>query len=170
MFTELSELHEMMMEGPKTYNEMCFQQVYGRNLQEASEWAQRFGRTQNESDLNQAWEYYASISKALPNLTHLELQYVSHELYTAEDLDLAIPGTYLESVQGSKFETPVSIFKFNPHLKVMESKQRPRKLTMLGNDGKEYGFLLKGHEDLRLDERVMQHKSKDVQNIHDHLL
>ena len=103
---------------------MCFQQVYGRNLQEAHEWVERYRRTNNESDLNQAWEYYASvfrtISKALPNLTHLELQYVSPELYTAEDLDLAIPGTYLESVQGStKFDTPVSIFKFNAHLKVL---------------------------------------------------
>ena len=27
---------------------------------------------------------------------------------------------------------------------------------MIGNDGKNYDFLLKGHEDLRQDERVMQ--------------
>merc|ERR1712025_376996 len=36
------------------------------------------------------------------------------------------------------------------------SKQRPRKQCMRGSDGKEYMFLLKGHEDLRQDERVMQ--------------
>lgn len=32
----------------------------------------------------------------------------------------------------------------------------PRKITIRGNDGKDYVFLLKGHEDLRQDERVMQ--------------
>jgi len=45
---------------------------------------------------------------------------------------------------------------FEPRLKVIESKQRPRKLTIIGSDGLEYSFLLKGHEDLRQDERVMQ--------------
>ena len=39
---------------------------------------------------------------------------------------------------------------------VITSKQRPRKLTILGGDGRKYMFLLKGHEDLRQDERVMQ--------------
>ncbi|EOD22370.1 hypothetical protein EMIHUDRAFT_430501 [Emiliania huxleyi CCMP1516] len=38
----------------------------------------------------------------------------------------------------------------------MSSKQRPRKLAVTGDDGVEYVFLLKGHEDLRQDERVMQ--------------
>ena len=38
----------------------------------------------------------------------------------------------------------------------MASKQRPRRLSVMGSDGREYVFLLKGHEDLRQDERVMQ--------------
>lgn len=33
---------------------------------------------------------------------------------------------------------------------------RPRKLKVDGSDGKDHPFLLKGHEDLRQDERVMQ--------------
>ncbi len=39
---------------------------------------------------------------------------------------------------------------------VITSKQRPRKLCIYGNNGKDYMLLLKGHEDLRQDERVMQ--------------
>jgi len=39
---------------------------------------------------------------------------------------------------------------------VITSKQRPRKCGIRGSDGKDYMFLLKGHEDLRQDERVMQ--------------
>lgn len=50
----------------------------------------------------------------------------------------------------------VTIASFSPKLLVFTSKQRPRKLTIHGSDGEEYTFLLKGHEDLRLDERVMQ--------------
>ena len=36
------------------------------------------------------------------------------------------------------------------------SKQRPRKLEITGSDGKLYGFLLKGRQDIRQDQRVMQ--------------
>ncbi len=50
----------------------------------------------------------------------------------------------------------IRIAYFVPSLKVIESKQRPRKLAIRGSDGHEYPFLLKGHEDLRQDERVMQ--------------
>jgi len=48
------------------------------------------------------------------------------------------------------------IAKFSQVLPVYQSKQHPRKLTIIGDDGREYNFLLKGHEDIRQDERVMQ--------------
>ena len=41
-------------------------------------------------------------------------------------------------------------------VQVIRSKQRPRRITLSGEDGNEYVFLLKGHEDLRQDERAMQ--------------
>ena len=50
----------------------------------------------------------------------------------------------------------MTISSFSRKLVVITSKQRPRKLTIHGNDGEDYAFLLKGHEDLRQDERVMQ--------------
>lgn len=50
----------------------------------------------------------------------------------------------------------MTITSFAPQLVVITSKQRPRKLTIHGNDGEDHTFLLKGHEDLRQDERVMQ--------------
>lgn len=56
----------------------------------------------------------------------------------------------------------VTIVSFAPQLTVMTSKQRPRKLTILGSDGEDYAFLLKGHEDLRQDERVMQVSSYNM--------
>ena len=48
------------------------------------------------------------------------------------------------------------IQSFVPSIAVISSKQRPRKILIVGSDGNEHTFLLKGHEDLRQDERVMQ--------------
>ena len=80
----------------------------------------------------------------------LELQHVSPKLLEARDLELAVPGTYQPGV------AVVRIRSFSGVMSVITSKQRPRKLTILGSDGTEHAFLLKGHEDLRQDERVMQ--------------
>lgn len=51
---------------------------------------------------------------------------------------------------------PINDNTFCTLWKVITSKQRPRKLIIRGSNGKDYMFLLKGHEDLRQDERVMQ--------------
>jgi phosphatidylinositol kinase/protein kinase (PI-3 family) len=80
----------------------------------------------------------------------LELKSCSPKLLEARDLELAVPGTYKSG------KPVVHIAYFQPVLKVYPTKQRPRKLAIVGSDGVEYFFLLKGHEDLRQDERVMQ--------------
>jgi len=159
MFAQLEPLHEMMRKGPETLREKAFRQAFGRDLGEAEEWCSRYKRTKAGSDLNQAWEYYCQvfrrINKQLPQLVDLDLTYVSEKLKDAHDLDLAMPGTYIKKAQSGSTDI-VRIARFNPTLKVLESKQRPRRLTIIGSDGKDYDFLLKGHEDLRQDERVMQ--------------
>ena len=50
----------------------------------------------------------------------------------------------------------IGILKIVDELRVKKSKQRPKKLKLIGTNGRTYKFLLKGHEDLRLDQRVMQ--------------
>ncbi|OLL26279.1 Phosphatidylinositol 3-kinase tor2 [Neolecta irregularis DAH-3] len=145
MFDILKPLHDMLDKGPETLREVSFNQTYGRDLQEARDWCIRYERTLELADLNQAWDLYyqvfRKISKQLPSLTTLELQFVSQKLLKATDLDLAMPGTY---VSGKPI---VKIAGFAPTFTVITSKQRPRKLTIKGSDG---------HEDIRQDERVMQ--------------
>eukprot|EP01113_Clastostelium_recurvatum_P006582 TRINITY_DN1298_c0_g1_i1.p1 TRINITY_DN1298_c0_g1~~TRINITY_DN1298_c0_g1_i1.p1 ORF type:complete len:2380 (+),score=927.36 TRINITY_DN1298_c0_g1_i1:62-7201(+) len=154
MLATLAPLHQMLDKGPETLREVSFQQAFGRDLQEALEWCRKHSRSGKESDLNQAWDLYyhvfRRINKQLPLMTSLELQYVSPKLLAARDLELAVPGTYKAN------DPVVRIASFAPILSVINSKQRPRKLSIHGSDGVEYGFLLKGHEDLRQDERVMQ--------------
>ena len=86
----------------------------------------------------------------MPQLTNLELQYVSPRLKLVSDLELAVPGTYHSGKE------IIRIMSFDPVSTVIQSKQRPRKLTLRGSDGISYTYLVKGHEDIRQDERVMQ--------------
>jgi len=154
MFATLEPLHEMLERGPETLREISFHQAFGRDLHEARDWCATYKRTLEVGDLNQAWDLYyqvfRKISKQLPQLNSLDLQYVSPRLLNARDLDLAVPGSYHTG------RPVVKIVNFDPTLTVISSKQRPRKLTMNGSDGNSYQYLLKGHEDIRQDERVMQ--------------
>ncbi|XP_060521647.1 serine/threonine-protein kinase mTor [Cylas formicarius] len=154
MFRILEPLHAMMQRGPQTLKETSFNQAYGRDLADAHEWCQRYKISSNLRDLNQAWDLYyhvfRRISRQLPQLTSLDLQYVSPNLLGCRDLELAVPGSYAPG------QSLVRIDHFHRSLEVITSKQRPRKLVIRGSNGKDYMFLLKGHEDLRQDERVMQ--------------
>ena len=154
MFATLEPLHAMMDKGPQTLKETSFSQSYGNDLNEAQKWCKRYKVSNNIRDLNQAWDLYyhvfRRISRQLPQLTQLELQYVSPKLLMCRDLELAMPGSYVPN------QELICIATTKPSLQVITSKQRPRKLCMVGSTGKEYMFLLKGHEDLRQDERVMQ--------------
>ncbi|XP_043640413.1 serine/threonine-protein kinase Tor-like [Drosophila teissieri] len=154
MFEILEPLHAMLERGPQTLKETSFSQAYGRELTEAYEWSQRYKTSAVVMDLDRAWDIYyhvfQKISRQLPQLTSLELPYVSPKLMTCKDLELAVPGSYNPGQELIR----ISIIKTN--LQVITSKQRPRKLCIRGSNGKDYMYLLKGHEDLRQDERVMQ--------------
>jgi FKBP12-rapamycin complex-associated protein len=154
MLSILEPLHHRMERGPETLKEISFNHAYGRDLAEAYEWCKKYQSTGNVKELTQAWELYyhvfRKISKQLPQLTTLELQYVSPKLMGCVDLELAVPGTYEPN------QPVVHIRRVSATLNVITSKQRPRKLVIQGSNGRDYMFLLKGHEDLRQDERVMQ--------------
>lgn len=98
MFDVLEPLHAMMERGAQTLKETSFNQAYGRDLGEAQEWCRRYKVSGNIRDLNQAWDLYyhvfRRISRQLPQLTSLELQYVSPNLLVCRDLELAVPGSY----------------------------------------------------------------------------
>ncbi|KAK6429000.1 phosphatidylinositol kinase-related protein kinase tor1, partial [Oleoguttula sp. CCFEE 5521] len=154
MLATLAPLHEMLSKGPETLREISFIQSFGRDLAEAKGWCEAYKTTREIGDLNQAWDLYYGvfkrIARQLPQLISLELQYVSPELKATRDLDLALPGTYVSG------KPVVRIQSFQPVASVISSKQRPRRLSIIGSDGLQYDYLLKGHEDMRQDERVMQ--------------
>lgn len=184
MLDVLLPLHETLERGPSTKREQDFHLTFGRNLADAYTFVKEYIRLiendggtipthggflntgdnqvminssqkeEAENAMNAAWDlYYAvfrQINKQLPGLTTLELSHCSPALYQCNHLELGIPGSY--RVDGSF----VKIDGFHSSVQVITSKQRPRKIVLRGGDGKDYVFLLKGHEDLRQDERVMQ--------------
>ncbi|CAD7698978.1 unnamed protein product [Ostreobium quekettii] len=77
----------------------------------------------------------------------MSLGFVSPRLLGLQDTSIPMPGH-----TGSG----VTIANFKPEVLVLSTKTRPKKLAMLGSDGEEYVYLLKGREDLHLDERLMQ--------------
>lgn len=154
MFATLGPLHELLERGPETLREISFAQTFGRDLTEAREWCRQYEGSHDVNDLNQAWDLYYQvfrrIGRQLPQMSSLELAYCSPKLLAAKNLDLAVPGTYRSGAP------IVRILSFDTTFSVINSKQRPRKLNTIGSDGNSYSFLLKGHEDIRQDERVMQ--------------
>ena len=50
----------------------------------------------------------------------------------------------------------VTVACFGPKIEILSTKTRPKKLTLIGSDGKSYCFLLKGKEDLHIDQRLLQ--------------
>jgi FKBP12-rapamycin complex-associated protein len=87
---------------------------------------------------------FRRIEKQLPLLTTIDLQYVSPKLLQSENLELAVPGTYRSG------KPVVRIARFVPKLSVIASKQRPRRLAIIGSDTKEYQFCLKGEKTHRI--------------------
>lgn len=154
MLKALEPLHMMVKKGASTLRELSFIQSFGRDLDEALRWCTAWRTSDDIGDINSAWDVYYAVFKRLqrqlPQLLTLELQYVSPRLKEAHNLDLAVPGTYRSG-------KPIArIMSFDPVATVISSKQRPRKLTLRGSDGLVHQYVLKGHEDIRQDERVMQ--------------
>jgi len=103
-----------------------------------------------DSFLDIYYTFFRRVNKSLPSFTTLDLNQCSPALSRARSLELGVPGSYRVDGSYTKIE------KFVTNINVITSKQRPRKITLRGSDGQDYMFLLKGHEDLRQDERVMQ--------------
>nr|VZI21980.1 unnamed protein product [Spirometra erinaceieuropaei] len=155
MFRLLHPLHLVMDRGHETNNEAAFLQQFGTELTNCRLYCERFEQLGAKADLQQAWDgyytLYRNFSKLVSNMSILELTVTAPRLQAyGKDWQLAVPGSY-------KPQRPlIRMAGVKNCLTVMTSKQHPRRLTILGSNGQNYVFLLKGHEDTRQDERIMQ--------------
>ena len=180
MINQLVKMHNKMNKPKESLYEINFYQRYGTELKEAEKYINKLIEEQNPNYLKEAWEIYQSIYKRISanysKFQSISLQYISSKLYSFKDSDIIMPGSfhsYYYNLYEKEFNKdiintklndfdikthfkPITIQRIEKYLEVVNSKQHPRKTCMIGSDNKEYLFLLKGHEDLRQDERVIQ--------------
>lgn len=159
MLDMLQPLYDTLDKGAVTLRESAFLEAYQYDLNHAKEYLQAYKKSMEERNLpiptcntggplasdnpniQQAWEMYYSLFKRINAQIHqihsLDLPSTSPSLAASTDLDLGIPGTYTVNGQA------IRIKSFNSVIAIIRSKQRPRKLSIQGEDGQEYLFLLK---------------------------
>lgn len=130
----------------ETPDEVSFRSKYGPALQKTM-------KLLNQGEVSDAWsilkQIYAQLQKQLEE-RKLYMEVVSPILASIKDTCVAVPGTF-------DHQKPlISIHEFHSKVYVMPSKQRPRRVGLDASNGRRFLFLLKGHEDMRQDERVMQ--------------
>ncbi|CEF67456.1 Target of rapamycin [Strongyloides ratti] len=154
----LEPLHKQIQQDitTMTQKEQSFVYNYKADLDNAWNNCMHYENTKQVKHMHAAWDLYYNTFKKLTNqlrnMQTLDMKICSPDLITYKNFNVVVPGTY--NPYSSK--DPVMIKEVKRFANVISSKQRPRKVIMIGSDGEEYCFLLKGHEDPRQDERVMQ--------------
>lgn len=160
VYAILSDLFEKTFfnHSERSFNEISFFKKNGRYLHQAREFFTLFTKTQNELFFLQTWDILHNFFKELEigmkcDIDCFYLENTSPQLFEFKNSHLFVPGT-LKRNTTKNYDIRVACI--DPVLKLLKSKRRPRKLSLFGSNGKEYSFLLKGNEDLRLDERMIQ--------------
>ncbi|CCW64462.1 unnamed protein product [Phytomonas sp. EM1] len=91
------------------------------------------------------------ITKHISEKLGREPQKAMEPLLRMRNCAIAVFGEY--NIENVNYPTIVS---FSSELDVIPSKKRPRRIQLNGSDGCLYSYCLKGNEDIRMDERVMQ--------------
>ncbi|KAG5468443.1 hypothetical protein LSCM1_02423 [Leishmania martiniquensis] len=145
IFSMLKPLYDEL-DRAATPNELSFERTFGHTLRRAK-------AALEEAKTDEAWGFlrqvYAQLRRGVLE-RRLYMSDVSPTLDGIRDSIVAVPGTF-------EHDKPlITIRKFHSRVYVMPSKQKPRRIGLDASDGAKYRFLLKGHEDMRQDERVMQ--------------
>jgi len=69
-----------------------------------------------------------------------------------------VPGQYdgLGTLEEPRPDRHALISSFSSKIQIMKSKERPKAIVIRGDDEQEYKFLVKGGDDLRMDQRIQQ--------------
>ncbi|EAX98404.1 PIKK family atypical protein kinase [Trichomonas vaginalis G3] len=148
----LHQLFEQNSKENETFLDVSFSREFGNLLNLLEEWVKKYEETKDHTHKNMIYNVMGQIwlkIKPIPSkMMSLDLKDVSPKLSSKENFKyLSVPGNYKNIVYMSKI---------SQNLEIIESLHRPRKVKIYGDNGVEYDFLLKAHEDTRLDERVMQ--------------
>jgi hypothetical protein len=134
----------------ETPHESDFQAVYGLQIRSAM---RALCTPPQASNLDVPWSAFKDLGRLLHQRSKpctQNLVNLSPTLAGMKQSLIRMPG--LELCAGE----PLTVACFCEEVLVFATKTKPKKLTMIGSDGRQYPYLLKGKEDLRLDQRISQ--------------
>lgn len=149
---------------PETPHELWFHKEYREHLKSAI--LSFKTPPASAGALGEVWRPFDDIAASLASYqrkSSISLGEVAPQLALLSSSDVPMPGlekqvTVSESDRSSttSLQGIVTITSFSEQLTILSTKTKPKKLAILGSDGRKYTYLLKGREDLRLDARIMQ--------------
>ena len=177
LINELEPLHKLMNENPDNLYEIHFNQCFYNSLITAEKYLKKYIKNKNKSYIKFAWEIYQTVYNEMKvkykDVTTISLGYVSSLLTCIPENQIGLPGYYflnklnkerkqliIGKIKENNFmdneDHRVYVKRIDKYLYLFNSKQKPRKISLIGTDDKEYKYLLKSNEDLRQDERIIQ--------------
>ncbi|TIC65516.1 hypothetical protein E3Q01_02063 [Wallemia mellicola] len=103
-------------------------------------------------------EWTIHLNKSFPKMVNLAP--MNFILPLQSSMTVTLPATNKHSNSHQPFpDKPVRIYKFVDEVELMRSLVKPRKVTIIGDNGIEYNFLCKPDDDLRKDARLMDFNS-----------
>ncbi|EAX88702.1 PIKK family atypical protein kinase [Trichomonas vaginalis G3] len=108
----------------------------------------------DKSYMNPLWEMLQNLMKDIQmkmnEIDAIYLSKISEELAEKFNFLISVPGTY--KIQ----KNLLYLYHIEERLELFNTLTHPRLLIVVDNQGNRHKFLLKGNEDLRLDQRIMQ--------------
>ncbi|XP_053678248.1 serine/threonine-protein kinase Smg1 [Anopheles nili] len=151
----LEQLHSITSRPAETNHERHFQERYHRFIRNM------LTKLREQADCNRpidGWSRFKTFYTQLQQRSQkrfsffLRLSDVSPNLLRLAHTAIAMPG--IDTTHTG--QAPVLIRSVDNNIQILPTKTRPKKLTFCGNNGRRFGYLSKGLEDLHLDERIMQ--------------
>ncbi|KAK4689267.1 hypothetical protein P7C73_g843, partial [Tremellales sp. Uapishka_1] len=148
------------LSAPETPDEEQFIDQFGKRLLHVDTTLRKYQSTKQIGLVHTAYmelynlfgEIDAQLNQWRVPGSKLFLASAAPKLLSLRDCILTVPGQYDPAI---KLDDQSFIESFQPTVDVLSSKQLPRKL-IIRSLRRDFTFLLKGHEDLRGDERIMQ--------------
>ncbi|KAG4095233.1 hypothetical protein H8356DRAFT_996929 [Neocallimastix lanati (nom. inval.)] len=134
---------------PQNNHEKWFHDNYKKMIEDAI----KILKDTNNESFQKTWEPF--------NVLYKE---IAKEVQKSRKILLADVSPYLSNIKKSQIPLPginqkgeiVYIQHFDEYIYALPTKTKPKKINIYGSDGNIYSYLLKGLEDLHLDERIMQ--------------
>ena len=156
VLTSMDKLRKATFErGPETAREKAFCDDFGQRINAGIQHLNMFQFASYNA--KQLWQPLQKVFDDLKaksskkSSLELDLADISPRLAALSHTVVSMPG-----IAASDTATLITIIGFKQRVQIISSKTKPKKLVLLGSDGREYTYLFKGTEDLHLDERMMQ--------------